>query len=64
MADGRGKTVTAKGGLFHIFLDGHTVSDSHSARLYSRYVRVRIRRDRYELMPEVALIRWKVSQIR
>jgi anaerobic magnesium-protoporphyrin IX monomethyl ester cyclase len=63
------KQFLKKAAYFTFFLDGHTISDSlasplmkFGARLYSRYVRERIRRDIYAFMPEVALIKWKLSE--
>jgi hypothetical protein len=50
---------------FTFFLDGKTVADSLrsplmrlAARLYSWLVRQRVRLRFYDLMPEVALIKW------
>jgi radical SAM superfamily enzyme YgiQ (UPF0313 family) len=57
-----------KAAYFTFFLDGKTVPDSLSslwlrlaARAYGRYVRERIRLDAYAFMPEVALIRHRLS---
>ncbi len=57
-----------KAAYFTFFLDGKTVADSLpsswlrlAARAYGRYVRERIRRDLYRFMPEVALIRSRLS---
>jgi anaerobic magnesium-protoporphyrin IX monomethyl ester cyclase len=53
---------------FTFFLDGKTVPDSLSspllrlaARAYGRYVRERVRLDAYAFMPEVALIKKRLS---
>ncbi len=63
------KRFLRKAAYFTFFLDGHTVCDSmtssfmkFAARLYSRYVRERIRLDLYAFMPEVALIKRKLSE--
>jgi radical SAM superfamily enzyme YgiQ (UPF0313 family) len=57
-----------KAAYFTFFLDGKTVSDSLTSppmrllsRLYGRIVRARVARDTYGLMPEVALIRRRLS---
>ena len=57
-----------KAAYFTFFLDGKTVADSLPslwlrlvARVYGRYVRERIRHDLYGFMPEVVLIRNRLS---
>ncbi len=63
------KAFLRKAAYFTFFLDGKTVSDSLSspfmrmlARVYGFYVRERIRRDSYGFMPEIGLIRRKLSE--